>query len=63
MKKSQLFLKQRLYCSENTANLQAIEAGNYVMMNTWNNDQEIAGLYAYDSMSVISEKLITVFIA
>lgn len=42
---------------ENTANLQAIEAGNYVMMNTWNNDQEIAGLYAYDSMSVISEKI------
>ena len=33
------------------------------MMNTWNNDQEITGLYAYDSMSVISEKLITVFIA
>ena len=42
---------------ENTANLQAIEAGNYVMMNTWNNDQEIAGLYAYDPMSVISEKI------
>ncbi|MEM5039050.1 EF3023 family LPXTG-anchored polysaccharide lyase, partial [Enterococcus faecalis] len=42
---------------ENTASLQAIEAGNYVMMNTWNNDQEIAGLYAYDPMSVISEKI------
>lgn len=27
------------------------------MMNTWNNDQEIAGLYAYDPMSVISEKI------